>query len=88
MRMLCCPRRNSQVIEPRGRVEHGQRAHGDDLDVDEAPDALTSNQLLGVRLSIGVVSTRTGRVSCAALLSRAQAKCDEAREQGGNRVVA
>ena len=35
--------RNSQVIEPRGRVEYGQLALGDDLDVDEAPDALTEN---------------------------------------------
>ena len=53
---------------------------------DASPAAMGYARRIG--LSIGVVSTRTGRISCAALLSRAQAKCDEAREQGGNRVVA
>jgi len=40
-----------------------------------------------VTLSIGVVSTRTGRIGYEAFLSRARAKSDDARNEGGNRVV-
>lgn len=40
-----------------------------------------------VTVSIGVVTTRTGRTSYRALRSRADAKRDDARSSGGNRVV-
>lgn len=39
-------------------------------------------------VSVGIVTTRTGVTSCAALRSRADAKRDDARARGGNRVEA
>lgn len=41
-----------------------------------------------VTVSIGVVTTRTGRTSYRALRSRADAKRDDAKSSGGNRVNA
>lgn len=48
----------------------------------------TGERTKRITVSIGVVSTRTGRTSYKALMSRAEAKRDSANSIGGNRVNA
>lgn len=40
-----------------------------------------------ITISIGIVSTRTGRTTYGAMRSRADAKRDDARTDGGNRII-